>query len=106
MNFEKNLDPKEAIGLGIFSKKDFETHELAQTWFLQNFVKIIKSDRIPDPMPSQTQWNALRDYAGKYIKVRGNDILEYDVEECIERVRQLFKELHEIREMGKKMFRS
>ncbi len=105
MDFERNQNPKAAIGIGLFSKRDFENLKDAQTWLMQNHVSILGSDGLCRPYPTLEEFDELRKYAAKYITV-SEEIFHDKSNKIVGGVAQLYSELNEIKEMMERDSRS
>jgi len=96
MKFERGKDPKEALGIGIFSERHFDTLEEARAWVIQNHVAILGLDRLCDPWPTPEQFAELRDYVSKYICVPDWEFSDKS-NKVVGGVANLYRELHEVR---------
>lgn len=76
MDFKRNQAPKEALGIGLFRKRDFEFLDDAKKWLEQNHVVILNLDGLCSPYPTPEQFAELRDYAHKYITITGEDVYD------------------------------
>jgi len=95
MNFQRGKDPKEALCVGIFTERHFDTIEEAKKWFVQNHLSILGLKRLCDPWPTPEQFAELRSYVIKYISY--NSIETWPTDNFVDRVAQLYRELHEVR---------
>ncbi len=104
MDFERNQNPKAAIGIGLFSKRDFENLKDAKTWLMQNHVSILGLDGLCQPYPTSEQFDELRKYTAKYITVSEEIFHDQYSSYIVDGVAQLYSELNEIREIDGKRF--
>ena len=95
MDFERGKPPKEAIGIGLFREREFDTLEEAKAWFIQNLVAILGLNFLCDPWPTPEQFNELRSYADKYIFYKGK-FETWPADNIIEGVAQLYRDLNDI----------
>lgn len=100
--FERNIDPKKALGIGLFSPKYFKNFNDASVWLLQNFTKILGISYLPDPFPSKTQWNNLVSYAENYLFLDNNHLTESQSEDVLDKIKEFYIDLHEVRNIGKR----
>lgn len=95
MNFERGKPPKEAIGIGLFREREFDTLEEARTWVIQNHVAILGLDRLCDPWPTAEQFAEIRAYVDKYISY--NSMETWPTDNLVDGVVQLYRDLLEVR---------
>ena len=96
MQFHRNQEPKQAIGIGLFSNRDFEYLEDAKSWLMQNHVAILGLSGLCRPAPSSQQFCELRKYAADYITV-SQEVFHDKSNKIVGGVVQLYKELNEVK---------
>lgn len=101
MRFERGKDPKETMGIGIFSTKKFSNWDEAKTWLLQNHVAILKLDGLCNPYPTPKQFKELWKYVDEYIWIL-DDLIIWEIDELVEEVAQLYRELNYIKKLSDK----
>ncbi|MFA5152761.1 MAG: hypothetical protein WC554_09395 [Clostridia bacterium] len=82
--FERGLDPKEAMNIGIFSRKNFQTHKEASEWVTNHLTSILKTKNIPKDILNDTThegesrqyihpkyFDEISMYFNKYITIGG-----------------------------------
>jgi hypothetical protein len=89
MNFKRGIDPKEALEIGLFSNREFNTLKEAREWVVRNHVAILGLDGLCIFSPSQTQYSQLREYIEKYISAT----YEIGPEYILDGVVNLYREL-------------
>ena len=95
MNFERGKEPKEALEIGLFSKRHFDSLLNARKWLVQNHVKILGLDGLCYPYPTEEQFANLRAYVEKYISYSDDE--SWTSDSLVNGVAQLYRELHEVR---------
>lgn len=98
MRFERNTDPKKSLGVGLFSKRDFDTLEEARTWLMQNHVAILGLDGLCDPWPTPEQFDELRKYVNKYMTVHSFEYSDKS-QKVVGGVANLYRDLHDVIKM-------
>lgn len=93
MNFERGKDPKEALEIGLFRPREFETNEEAGIWVMQNHVNLLGMNGLAKPYPTAEQFAKLRDFVFESITITGEVI---DDEEIVDKTAQLYRELNEV----------
>jgi len=94
-NFERGKNPKEALGIGLFSKRCFDSVLAARKWLVQNHVDILGLNGLCDPYPTEEQFANLRAYVEKYISYSDDE--SWTSDSLVNGVAQLYRELHEVR---------
>jgi hypothetical protein len=78
MNFERHINPKEALGIGIFSPRTFPTDVIGARFIIIHLPVILKTKRIPYDIlhkPNGTYGinkkyeKSIEDYTVKYIHI-------------------------------------
>jgi hypothetical protein len=67
MQFKRGIDPKEALGIGLFSYREFDSLTEAKIWLVENHLKILGLNTLCFPCPTPEQYDKLRQYADKYM---------------------------------------
>jgi len=101
MNFERGKDPKEALEIGIFSRRYFNKMSEAKTWVIQNHVAILGLKSLCDPFPTPEQFSKLKEYVREYIHYSDSETWPED--NIVDGVAQLYRELHEVRNTMKRV---
>ena len=84
LDFERGIDPKKTLGIGLFSKRVFDSPEEGADFLIQYFPQILGVDEIPEdiieeitrPCPHLTfkkncpSWYEIETYMMKYISLK------------------------------------
>jgi hypothetical protein len=75
ISFERGVDPKEALGIGIFSPKNFDTYDDAGDFIIEHLEEILRRKKVPKNLikTGDRTWfldeyyDLLYDYIKKYM---------------------------------------
>lgn len=98
MNFQKNLDPKESLQIGINSPRNFECLDDARTWLMQNHVAILDIDGLCKPFPTPEQFDILRKWVSKYITISGKKVFP-ESNNIVGGIANLYRELNDVKKI-------
>jgi hypothetical protein len=54
LEFKRGLNPKEAMNIGIFSHKDFESRDEMNNWVANNLTTILRIKKFPEDILNDT----------------------------------------------------
>jgi hypothetical protein len=85
ISFERGKDPKEALGIGIFSPKNFNTYDDAGNFIIEHIEEILRKKKVPKNLikTGDETWfldeyyDILYDYIKKYMTNFGDRERDY-----------------------------
>jgi hypothetical protein len=99
MKFERGIDPKKSMQIGIFSPKYFQDHDEARKWVMQNHVAILELNELCFPYPTPEQFQEILNFVNEYIMdpLPSSDQYGWDTMYIVDGVAQLYHDLNGVK---------